>query len=1095
MRIKFLSLFCCLLTMGVFSSFAQTAEVTINENNVTLKEVIAEIEKQTNYLFIYNDQVDIEQNVSVNAVGTQVEKVLKEVLKDTGIDYKQDATHIILSKADKQDANNAEGPITGVVTDKNGQPLIGVTIVVSGTTRGTVTMVEGAFTIIAAPGQVLDVSYIGYASKKVQVGTGKVLNIVLEEDVISIDNVVVTALGIKRTEKSLSYGVQEVGSDELTRVKDANFLNSLNGKVAGVNINSSSTGIGGASRVVMRGTKSITKENNALYVIDGVPMLNTHKGKLETSGEYNKQPRGENVSDINPEDIESISVLSGPAASALYGSEAANGVILITTKKGRVGKPQVTLSNQTMFSTPFLMPKFQNTYGNKPGNYSSWGQKLANPSGFDPEKFFNTGYSTQSGVSISVGSEKNQTYASASNVESQGIVPNNKFQRTSVNFRNTTSFLDDKMVLDGNFMYVDQRDKNMLAQGQYYNPLVSLYTFPRGEDFDNVRAFERYNQIRDIYEQNWAWGDQGMQMQNPYWIAHRNLHEGKRVRIMAGINLSYDVLPWLNLSGRLRTDRSNGDFTEKLYASTNELFSGYNGFYQMQKEEEAQIYADFLVNINKRFGDFSVMANMGTSISDTRFSIAGAQGPLKNNPNHFTLLNIDRTGRDAANLQKRWHDQNQSVFASFEAGWKSMVYMTLTGRNEWASQLANTSQSNYFFPSVGLSGIISEMVKMPKAISYLKVRTSLASVGSPIPRHISITGFGYAQGIDKWETQTHRPIEKLKPERTDSWEVGLDARFFKSKLRLDLTYYDSNTKNQTILVPISASSTWKEMYIQTGSVKNSGIEGLLSYGNKWGGFGWDVSLTASYNKNKIGEIVKNFYDKQTGEYINLDMYSGGGVGGVKFILKKGGTMGDIWATNALEKDQNGYIYVHPVFGNVNIVNLAPDEYKKLGSTLPKWHLGFHNNFSWKNINLGVMVTARLGGVVVSPTQAILDGFGVSKTSAEARDKGGVPVNLGVVDPQMWYETIGRGGVYSHYVYKADNVRLQELSLGYSMPSSWFGGVVKVDVSLVGKNLFMIYKRAPFDPEQTSTTGTYYQGVDYFMQPSLRSLGFNIQMKF
>lgn len=411
-------------------------------------------------------------------------------------------------------AQDANGVVKGTVVDKQGEPLIGVSVKVVGTKEVTVTDIDGNFTIKARPGQELELSYMGYAPLKAKAKVGQ-MDLTMQEDTQVLSDVVVTALGIKRSEKALSYNVQKMGGENLNEVKNANFMNSLSGKVAGVNINASSAGMGGATRVVMRGPKSISQSNQALYVIDGVPINNRNNGS-ESSSIYATQPGGEGISDINPEDIESISVLSGPAAAALYGSAAAQGVIMITTKKGKEGRVNVAISHSSQFSRPFVHPEFQNSYLNRPGEVKSWGEKAESAYGsYDPMDFFNTGSNIQNNVAITAGSDKNQTYLSLGSTNADGIITNNSYDRYNVTFRNSTSMLDDKLTLDFSFNYIKERDKNLMAQGQYFNPLPALYLFPRGESFDAVRTFEIWNASRGIYEQNWNFGN-ALQMQNPY---------------------------------------------------------------------------------------------------------------------------------------------------------------------------------------------------------------------------------------------------------------------------------------------------------------------------------------------------------------------------------------------------------------------------------------------------------------------------------------------------------------------------------------------------------------------------------------------------
>ena len=735
------------------------------------------------------------------------------------------------------------------------------------------------------------------------------------------------------------------------------------------------------------------------------------------------------------------------------------------------------------------MPEFQTKYGNQPRTYSSWGGVLATPSSYNPQDFFNTAANTQTNASISVGNEKNQTYASLMHVYANGILPNNSYDKYSVTVRNTTSFLQDRMTLDAGFSYVETEDQNMLSAGRYFNPLTSLYTYPRGESVEDLMMFEIYDSNKKRYVQNWAWGRGALDMQNPLWMMHRNVQNNKRRRSMMNASLTYKVTDWLTLAGRAKADLSVGESSRKLYASTDPLFAGGdNGFFEFTKEEDTHRYGDFIATVNKHWEQFSLFANVGASISDQLSSIAGARGPLEL-PNFFSLTNTNPYGASGQRLQERKREQEQAVFASVEAGWRGMLYLTATVRNEWHSNLAYTDNLSYCFPSVGLSGLIHEMVKLPSFIDYLKVRASWAEVGSPIPWGISYLTYKWKQG--SWSTSATRPIQNLRPKNTTSWEVGLNARLFANSLSLDFTYYKSNTKHQTFLVPLSGSAGYENMYAQTGNVENKGFELSIGYDKTWRDFAWSSSLTLSHNKNKVVELMNNYYDPQTDKYYTLKEYEVASMGGANFIMTEGGTMGDLYAYGDLWLDENGYIYINPNDPKL----MVTDERIKLGSVLPDYNAGFRNDFSYKGINLSLLFSARFGGIVVSPTQGFLDGLGVSKASADARDAGGVPINNGRIDAQHYYETVGRGQLLSHYTYSATNVRLQETSIGYTFPKKWMGDRVKLTASLVGRNLWMIYCKAPFDPELTASTGSYLQGIDYFMQPSLRSLGFNVQLKF
>ena len=1084
------------------TAFAQSGmKITIQKENITVIEALKEVEKQSKLSVGYNDSQLIDKPaINLNLKNIDLEKALSIILKGTGFTYGIKRNYINIIPQPKTGTVVVK-QVTGRVVDEKNEPLIGVNIRVEGTDDGTVTDLEGKYVIKASIGSILSFTYIGYISSYVKIADKNVYNIQMSANVEALNEVVVTALGIKREQKALSYNVQQVKSDQLTNVKDANFINSLNGKVAGVNINSSSSGVGGASKVVMRGTKSIEQSSNALYVIDGIPMFNFGGGGSMENG---SQGVTEGIADINPDDIESISVLTGAAAAALYGSNAANGAIVINTKRGKVGKLQVSVSSNTEFAKPFVLPHFQNRYGTgssgKAGNSTtlSWGTLLNDASrrNYEPRDFFDTGITYTNSITLSTGTDKNQTFFSAAAVNSEGIVPNNRYNRFNFTFRNTTNFLNDRMKLDVGASYIIQNDRNMTNQGAYSNPIVPVYLFPRGDDFNLIKVFERWDPARKIKTMFWPQGEGDLRMQNPYWIAYRNLRTNDKKRYMLSVSLSYDITDWLNISGRVRVDNSSTKYEQKLYASSNTTLTegSAQGFYAISKPDETQVYADALANINKRLGDYSIVVNIGASIVDNKYDELSYRGPIRANgiPNVFNVFDLDNTQKKAR--QDEWEEQTQSIFASAEVGWKSMLYLTLTGRNDWASQLANSSSTCFFYPSIGLSAVVSEMVKLPSFVDYLKVRSSFSSVGMPYPRNLTSPTFEYDETTQTWKPKTHYPIGDLKPERTDSWELGLDMRLFKD-FNLSLSWYLANTFNQTFDPKISVSSGYTTIYLQTGYVRNQGVELSFGYGHTWKkDFRWQSNFTLSHNKNKIIELVKDYIHPETGEPINKDRLDVGGLGKARFILKTGGSLGDLYTQSDLKRDDNGMVEISPA-GTLVTVNNRPDI--KLGSVFPKCNLAWNNQSSWKGFNISALVTARIGGIVYSATAAAMDQYGVSESSAVARDNGGVLVNgRNRVDAQTWFTAIGsQSGLPQYYTYSATNIRLQEAAIGYTLPRKWLHDVCDIQLSVVGRNLCMIYNKAPFDPEAVATTGNYYQGIDFFMLPSTRNVGLNVKINF
>ena len=881
-------------------------------------------------------------------------------------------------------------------------------------------------------------------------------------------------------------------------------------------MNTASTGLGGSTKITIRGNSSLTDNNQPLWIVDGVPFTDDQTSDASAYGGYD---RGGTSFDINPEDIESMSVLNGAAAAALYGSDAANGAIVVTTKRGKAGYTSVTVSSSTEVMSPFILPDFQNRYGTGDLNSTessfvrSWGNRLnsSNYMGYNPrDDYFQTGVTGTESVSLSTGTEKNQTYFSAAAVNSRGIVPNNGYDRYNFTFRNTTSFLNDKLKLDVGASYVMQKDRNMTNQGTYNNPLVGAYIFPRGNDWGDIEMYERYDPARRLYTQYWPVGDAGMTMQNPYWINYRNLRENNKDRYMLSAALSYDVLDWLNVSGRIRVDNSSNDYTEKFYASTfTQLTEGSkNGLYGITKTKDKQVYGDVLVNINKTFGEnWSLQANVGASISDMRYDAMKVRGPIPDGEitdekpllaNVFNVQNLSNTSK-TKRLQEGWREQTQSVFASVEVGFKNTYFLTLTGRNDWPSQLAgeHSVKSSFFYPSVGASVVLSQLIpEMPKNLSYVKLRASYASVGVAFERYLANPRYSWSESGLNWSTQTRFPIYNLKPERTKSFEVGLTMRFLRH-FNLDFTYYNTKTQDQTFEPNISTGSGSSKLTIQSGNVRNRGFEVALGYSNTWGRFSWDSNYTLSANKNKILSLADDVVNPETGEHFSVDQLDMGGLGDARFILREGGTLGDFYSRIDLKRDSNGAVYINEKgeIAKEPVTDVA--NYIKLGSVLPDANMAWRNDFRWRNFNFGFMVSARLGGVVFSRTQSMLDYYGVSEATAAARDAGGVMINGNdLVDANKWYTAIGGGNsVPQYYTYSATNVRLQEASIGYTIPKKTLGDICEITLSLVGRNLWMIYNKAPFDPETIATTGNYYQGVDYFMSPSMRNIGFNLRVKF
>jgi TonB-linked SusC/RagA family outer membrane protein len=1090
------------LFFGSLGLSAQT--VTKTFKNESLKSVLKEVERQTKMSVIYKvDEVNTNKKVTATFRSTPVREVLNRVLGND-LNYEIDNKMITIHKRETQrpttqSSNASKKTVKGQVLDEKGVPVIGATVRVKGSNEAAVTDLDGNFSVAATEGGKIEISYMGYTTKEVSANQNNV-TVNLAPDEKQLNEVVVTALGIKKEAKALSYNVQQLSNSDITAVKDANFMNALAGKVAGVEINSSAAGIGGGVKVVMRGPKSINGNNNALYVIDGIPMPSLSGGNQPDDIFTGMGQSGDGASMVNSDDIESISVLSGAAASALYGMDAANGVIMITTKKGKQGKPHVSYSNNTTFYTPFVTPEFQNTYGQTSStSMYSWGSKLTTPSSYDPLDFFQTGYNEGNSLTFSVGTDKNQTFVSAASTNAEGIVENNGVRRYNFAIRNSSDFLGDKMHLDLSAMYMNVSEKNMISEGYYFNPIVATYLFPPGDDIRKYMPYEQYDQERNFKTQYWPFGNMGLSMQNPYWVVNRDGFDNHKDRFVLSGGLTWKFAKGFSFAGRAKVDKTNALYEKKYSASTETLFASTYGAYYRANEDTRQVYGDAILNMDKYFGDFSVNANLGASIKDENYvynNVGGYLGSMASLASSdlahgFALGNVTKSTSTIE--QNDYHHQVQSVFATAQVGFRSMVYLDATARNDWDSYLGDTKYKNkgFFYPSVGMSFILTDMIPeiKGKVLSFLKLRGSYSEVGNSPVRFAPSLTYPYKNG--SIATSTRYPNPNLEPERTKSWEMGLESHLWGNKLNLNVSLYDTKTTNQYFEPQLSATSGYTTIGINGGLIENKGIEASLTLNQPLGPVQWTSIFNYTLNRNKIKKLLRPT-TIESGETISLDALDVLNLGSVKVRLTEGGSIGDLYVTT-LKTDEHGYVIVD--YTSKQVAGVDDGNYVYAGNTSPKYSMSWRNNFAWNGFHLGVLVTGRFGGRVVSLTQGWMDSYGVSKSTADARDEGGALVNGVRIPAQAFYSIVGPS-VGSWYVYKATNVRLAELSFGYDVPIRkyvpWIEGL---NVSFVGRNLLMFYNKAPFDPELTASTGTYFTGIDNFMMPSLRNLGFSVKVDF
>ncbi len=986
--------------------------------------------------------------------------------------------------------------LEGLIKDDSG-PLLGATVIVKNTTRGTTTDMDGKFRLEGLqPGDVLQVTYVGYDPYEVTYTGQTTLDILMTTTANQLNAVVVTAMGIERQSKTLSYAAETVGGDDVADIKSVNMINALQGKAAGLQITPNSTGAGGSSKILFRGNKSINGSNQPLVVVDGVPLMMNITSDQVNSNWGAQRDGGDAMSTINPDDIASISLLKGASAAALYGAVAANGAIMITTKSAMAGRLAVNVSSNTTIDTPLSLPEFQNTYGAN-GQYS-WGDKLASKAPDYAEKFFRTGWTTNNSISINGGAEDLRAYFSYGNVTSGGITPENDYSQHTLNAKVGFDLFNDHIKVDFNAKYVNQHISNQPAGGFVFNPLVGTYTFPRGGDWNGYKSnFETYNGELNANVQNWVTTTDETNS-NPYWLLNRERPVVERNRYEFGGSIKYQIIDGLSLTGRMRYERADEHYVRNHYASS------YGNKYTYGKMDDnryfsEQLYADLLAQYNHTWDDFSLNATLGTSMMQTRsnnvsllyeqskFVAPGNGGAYY--PNIFNPSNFYMNGTTMGLERKRLN----SVFGAVTFGFKEALFLDVTARNDWSSALAYTDGYSFFYPSVGASLLLNRFVDMGRNIDLFKFRGSYSIVGNDVPVYKTNPRYTYGdQGAINPPKSV--PFRTLKPEKTHSFEVGFDGEFFQHRLHVNATYYKTNTKNQYFEVTLPWESGYKSQFVNAGNVQNQGFELTAGWFQDFGNeFTWSTDLNLSYNDNKIIELFDGIQDGVT--VSNL--------GGAKVILYEGGQYGDLYV-RTLKRDESGKLvtetpegadYQIPVNGGEQNSDL-----KYMGNMNSKWNMGWNNTFRYKDLTLSMLIDFRIGGKVVSMTEATLDGYGVSERTGRARDRGYVMrEGIKFSNVKAYYDVVGAtsfNSVYNveDYVYDATNVRMREISLGYTF-RNLFGQSKNLTLAFIARNLFFFYKDAPMDPDVSMGTGNGLQGFDVFNLPTTRSFGLNVKLNF
>ena len=982
--------------------------------------------------------------------------------------------------------------VTGKVTGVNNQVVASASIKVKASNLATITNTDGTFSLKAPNGSfVLQVSSIGYESKEVAVSASQsIVNVSLVEQSTDLNEVVVTALGIKREKKSLTYASQQLAGEEIRRAAGPNFMEALSGKVAGIDIKVSASGVGGSTKAVLRGARSLSGTSEALYVIDGVPMVNN---KGAQPGSYGGNDRGDGLSSINPADIETVNVLRGANASILYGSQGANGVILITTKKGKAGKTVVDFNSSTVFEQVTGIPDLQFDYGTVGGDLN-WSKTKGNYQKNYVNDFFQTGTIATNSINVSGGNNQTTAYFSYSNITSKGAMPTNTYGKNTITLNQSTKLFNDKITLSSNVIFANEKSYNRPGAGYYNNPLTGLYTFARDKDFASYKEnYQVFDQGRNLYKQSW-YSTYEFQ-NNPYFELNNNSKLATNNRVIANLKLSYDIMNHLKFETRANIDYNDVLYDNRYAAGGNSVSVSPNGSWSYTKYKDQAVYADGILSYNNNFGNLSVTGLLGASYQNNTFNdgmnVANGTVSLQY-PNFFSFSNMPYNVIFNSTISKT---VKQGVFASANIGYKEVLFLDVSARNDWASTLALTGNQSYLYPAFGLSAVISQMIQLPEAISYLKVRASNSQTGNEVPFNVvnpwnSIGGAGGPSGIGGINRNSQVPFTNLNPEIITSNELGTDIKFFNGRLGFDFTYYNSVSTNQFLSLAAPSGSGYSSYFVNAGKIVNKGFELTIdAQPFRTDNFAWSTNINLSRNQNEIVELIAS----------NPNYQVGGDDEGFASIIKAGGSFQDLYIFK-FNRNSAGQIILSPA----GVPTKAATQVK-VGNVNPDLIAGWNHNLTYKNFFASVLINGKFGGVAFSKTEAFLDSYGASQRSADARLNATIPINavsstgtaVTSIDPVLYYSSIGdRNKIMEPYVFSRTNVRLGQLAFGYNLKINKASFLIKdASFSLVARNLFFFYKEAPFDPEQSMSTANGMQSNDVFSMPSTRSVGFNVKLTF
>ncbi|MDD2437579.1 MAG: SusC/RagA family TonB-linked outer membrane protein [Massilibacteroides sp.] len=1127
---KCICIICLLANLGIVSlfasgSYAQSTTLSIHMNNKTFKEVFNYIENNSEFIFLYMDDViETQKVVNINLQDQPVTAILNNLFQGTNITYKIDDRQIIVSAKESSSVVTApsvqqEKEISGMVKDKTGEPIIGANILIKGTSNGIITDLDGNFKIkVPFPNSILVVSYIGYKTQEIALNGKNVLNITLVPSTELLEEVVVTALGLKRSTKALGYSVQELKGESLTEARESNVINSLAGKLAGVQISQSGNGGMGSSRIVIRGNNSLGGNNEPLVVVDGVP-INNFNGATTSGGEWGLSDSGNGLADINPDDIESISVLKGAAAAALYGTRAGNGVLMITTKKGGT-EPKglgITWNSNIMMERPLIKPEMQNVYGqgtnggyDPDGNYS-WGPKMngknvtdwtgqSHPySAYDNDimDYLNTGVTTTNTLEAASATEKASFRGTVSYQRMDGTVPSNYQDKYIINFRNTVN-LSKKLSLDTKINYVKQKIWNTPAvAGDPTSVMNNYLMMPRNIHYSDLK--DPFNSDGSVKQ----WTSKEINyVLNPYFTPN-NENNNHRDRFIGFMALQYQPTDWLTVKLRHGEDIywSGGESITMASTPYSNDYKG-SGNYYVSTSNFRERNTDALVTATKdnwwgsKFsGSLSIGGNMMFTQSEY---FSENSGPLAI-PDFFAISNGENQTMDHSLSKKAVN----SIYGFTQLSYDNWIFLDITGRNDWSSTLPRENRS-FFYPSFGLGWVVSDMLRsynitIPKWISFTKLRGSYAEVGNDTDPYRLTTTYGIfnvTSDIKGSEVNGTIPLSTLKPETIKSTEAGFDIRFLNNRIGVDFTMYKKNATNQILTLPISSTTGKSSRLINAGNIENKGIEIVLTGTPiKMSDFEWNVAVNYSKNTNKIKEL-----------HSDLSVYELGSTSFVKIVAREGGTYGDIIGYR-YQRDEQGRKIIDS--DGLPLLDANMDSENPIGNYLPKWTGSMNNVFTYKNITFSFMLDLRVGGDIYMNSLSRGSVYGTTKMSLAGRDEwyagtGGIvvdgvtedgQVNTKAVNPQEYWSRVSRSG--EEFLYNGTSLRLREMTIGYVLPKKMLAKTPfsNLKLSFVGRNLLLLKNNIPgYDPESSYSTGNA-SGIEYASFPSMRSFGFNLNVSF